>query len=189
MDIDDSMIVTFYKKNRSKGFNLLYSKFNKHVYSICYRYTNSKEDSLDLTQEVFIKIYRAFDSFEDNRELKPWISKITVNTCLNHIRTNKKFIQYENTGIDTDLIDKNHKSTESTEDIMFYSDTKKIIESEVFKMPEMIKMVFILRHFNKMSYTDIAKTMSIPLGTVKTNLFKSRRILKEALINRGIWEV
>ncbi|MEN8907999.1 MAG: sigma-70 family RNA polymerase sigma factor [Clostridiales bacterium] len=186
MNIDDKNIIILYKKNNTKGFNLLYQNFNKHVYSICYRYTNSKEDSLDLTQEIFIKIYKSLNNFDKTKRIKPWINKITVNTCLNHIcRTKKKKTE----SLDENIINKKIISNESTENKIMFFDTKNIIEEELEKMPELVKMVFILRHFNKLSYSEIASSMSLPLGTVKTNIYKARRILKDTLLKKGIWEV
>jgi RNA polymerase sigma-70 factor (ECF subfamily) len=187
MNIDDKNIFKIYKKNNKKGFNLLYKKFNRHVYSICYRYTNSKEDSLDLTQEVFIKIYKSMDTFNTEKTFKPWISKITVNTCLNYIRSNKT--KNNITSIDEEILENKLKASGSTEDSILFYDTKKHLENEISNMPDTIKIVFILRYFNKMSYSDIAKTTALPLGTVKTNLYKGKRLLKNSLINKGVWEV
>ena len=86
MSVADNELVRLCKKNRREGYELLFKKYQRYIYSICFGFTGVKEDALDLTQEVYFKLYRSMAGFEQGRPLLPWIKRITTNTCLNFVR-------------------------------------------------------------------------------------------------------
>jgi len=79
--------------------------------------------------------------------------------------------------------------SELTEDKVMYFDTKKALEDSIKELPDEIRMAVLLRHINGLSYNEIAELMSCPVGTIKTYLFRGRRLLKESLVKKGIWEM
>lgn len=182
MEISDKKLVTLCQNNTREGFELLYSKYQSYIYRFCYYYTHSKEDALDLLQEVYIKIYKSISSFEKDKPLSPWIKKITINTCHNYARDNKL------TTIPLDP-SSSYSSEDNVEEKIAYETTKELLQASIRQLPHEIKSVVILRHVENMSYQEISKYLSIPIGTVKTHLFRGRRILKDQLKKQGVWEV
>src|SRR5690606_26662543 len=78
---------------------------------------------------------------------------------------------------------------ENVEEQVEYADTQNLIHKAISSLPEEFKIVVILRHIEDLSYEEIAKTLNLPLGTVKTYLFRGRKLLKEKLKQAGLWEV
>ncbi|KPU44742.1 ECF RNA polymerase sigma-E factor [Oxobacter pfennigii] len=191
MEAPEKKIIKLCKDNKKEGFDLLFEKYERFIYGIAFRYTASRDDSLDLLQEVYIKIYKAISRFNDSQPLLPWIKKITVNTCLNFLRDKEKSTLSLDSKTDDDkgsVLDY-IASAASVEDEVSYMDTKKTLEKNIHELPPEMRMAVILRHMKNMSYEDISKAMSCPVGTVKTYLFRGRKILKDKLKASGIWEV
>lgn len=193
MEASEKKIIKLCKENRREGFELLFKRFENYIYKICKSFTNSKEDALDIMQEVFLKIYKSFESFDAKKSLSPWVKRITVNTCINYKRDNNK--RYGDVSINVSMDDEKNTFENvisddiNTEDMAIYTDTKKLLENLIRKLPEEVRMAIILKHIEGLSYEKIAKIMNCPEGTVKTYVFRGRKLLKEGLLKKGAWEV
>lgn len=191
LEVSEKKLIKMCKDKKAEGFDLLTKKYEKYIYTICYYYTSSREDTLDLLQEIYIKLYRSIGQFDERYSILPWIKKITINTYLNFIRykrdnmTSLSDIINDDGTTTLDLI----SSTSEIEDEISYKYTKNLIEDMIRLLPHEIRMAVILRHFDGMSYDEIATIMHCPIGTVKTHLFRGRKILKDKLKAEGIWEV
>lgn len=194
MDSSDAGILNLYKKNKHQGLELLYERYKKYVYTIAYQYTGNKEDALDLTQEVFVSIFKSLDQFKTGFSLLPWVKKITINKCLNYIRDKKEAVSLNETVENGNFEDGRQlqdliPSPENTESLTFYRDTRESLHKAINKLPSQERMAVILRHMKGMRYEEIAKNMDLPLGTVKTFLHRGRKSIKESMIRDGVWEV
>ena len=103
MEVSDLSIFREYEKNNRRGLELVYGRYKKYVYSIAFHYSGNREDALDITQEVFISVFKAFGSFKEQYSILPWIKKITVNKCLNFLRSRKESISLNETTYQPDL--------------------------------------------------------------------------------------
>lgn len=188
MDASDATLIKLYKKNKHQGLKILYERYNKYVYTIAYHYAGNKEDALDLTQEVFMSIFKSLDSFKEEFSLLPWVKKITVNKCLNFLRDRKEALSLNQAIEDGDEIQDLIHSPDNTESKTLYRDTKQTLEDAIKNLPNEERMAIILRHMKGMKYEEIAKIMDVPLGTVKTYLHRGRKTIKACMIKDGIWE-
>ncbi len=189
MDVSDAGFHKIYKKNKHQGLEILYDRYKKYVYTLAYRYAGNKEDAMDLTQEVFVSIFKSLDNFKEELSILPWVKRITVNKCLNFLRDRKEAISLNQT-IDGDLeIQDLICSPETTESKVQYFDTKQALDAAIHKLSSEERMAVILRHMKGMKYEDIARTMDVPLGTLKTLLHRGRKTIKESMVKDGIWEV
>jgi RNA polymerase sigma-70 factor (ECF subfamily) len=191
LETSDKKLISLCKAKKRDGFIILFQKYEKFIYKICYHYTVSREDALDLLQEVYIKLYKSIDRFNENQPILPWLKKITVNTCLNFIRGRKEKTVSLNSETDDgeSPIEALVASSANVEDQISYMNTKKLLEDTIQELPQEMRMAVILRHIEGMSYDEIARAMSCPVGTVKTYLFRGRRLLKDKLQSAGVWEV
>lgn len=189
MVVSDSGILKIHNKDKRQALELLYERYKKYVYTIAFHYVGTKEDALDITQEVFLKLFKVVGELKDEFSLLPYIKKITINKCLNHIRDRKEAVSLNKTTEEGEEMHCFLASEENTENSVHYRDTRRILEKAIQTLPSLEKMAIILRHVNGMKYEEIAKTMNLPLGTVKTYLYRGRNYLKELLKNQGIWEV
>lgn len=187
----DRKIAALCKKNKREGYDRLFETYERYIYGICFRFTNAREDALDLTQEVFIKIYRAMDKFDESKPLLPWIKRITVNTCLNHKRDSSAAALSLSQPIDGDenTLENLLAGGRDVESEVMLSDTRNIIQESIKELPPHMRLAVILRHVKGLSYEEIGEAMASPLGTIKTYLHRGRGILKEKLKRHGVWEV
>lgn len=189
MEVSDLNIFKEYQKNNRRGLELIYDRYKKYVYSIAYHYSGNKEDALDITQEVFISVFKAFGSFKEQYSILPWIKKITVNKCLNFLRSRKDSVSLNETTESGDELQSILSSNEVTEASIECKDTKKALEEAIRNLPERQRMAVLLRHMKQMKYDEIASTMKLPPGTVKTLIHNGRAAIKNNLIRHGVWEV
>lgn len=188
MDASDAAILKLYKKNKNQGLELLYDRYKKYIYTIAYHYTGNKEDALDLSQEVFLSIFKSLDRFDESFSMLPWIKRITVNKCLNYLRDKKEALSLNQRVEDGHEIQDLLPSSGSAEEATLYLDTKETLTKAIHALPAEERMAIILRHMKGMKYDEIAKMMGVPLGTVKTYLHRGRKNLKVCLSKDGLWE-
>lgn len=196
MDADNLILIRRCKHNDEDAFNKLLSQYEGHLYSICYSFTRNKEESLDMMQEVFIKVFRAFKNFDETRPLLPWLKKITVNTMINYC--NKNRISEISLESGWEQKGKNNKeqspedfiaAKDDTEDLVLFGDTRNNIDRMIAELPEHYRIALILRYHEEMSYEQIASTLDQPLGTVKNSVFRARNLLRKQMQACGLLEV
>lgn len=184
------------KNNEKDAFVQLLSRYEAYLYRICYSFTRNKEDSLDMMQEVYIKLFRALQGFDETRPLLPWLKKIAVNTMINHTK--------KNTGREVSLEGgweqkgKNDGATspedylsapEVTEELVLSGDMSNAVDNLIAGLPEHYRMALTLRYHEEMSYEQIAATLDQPLGTVKNSIFRARSQLRKKMLACGLLEV
>lgn len=190
MDSINSKLVLQCKKNNEKALNTLLSTYEKYIYTICYNYTHSREDALDLVQDIYIKILKGIQQFDEARPLLPWIKKITVNTCINFNQKKRQTVSLDEIMTDDGRTLKDAIASQfNLEDFILFQDTNKTINEAIHDIEEKYRLPLILRHKHEMSYEEMSTYLNLPLNTVKTNLFRGRKILKEQLTQKGIWGV
>jgi RNA polymerase sigma-70 factor, ECF subfamily len=165
-------------------FESLFDTYKRYVYTICYQFTRSVDDALDLTQEVFLKIYQHKDKLTKPEGVKYWIRKVCVNTCINHKRDVKSDLSIEQENEqgfeipDTQNMESNMVNSLLQERMLYHMD----------KLEPTLRMAVLLRH-KGFSYKEIADTMECNENTIKSYLYKGRQILLGKLREEGILEV
>ena len=145
------------------------------VYNVAYRMLGNMHDAEDATQDAFIRAYRFFDKFDPDRPLTPWLKRITVNVCLNRLNTDKPASSLDdNLPPPTDP----HPGPEAQTATRQRQDK---IRAEIVRLPPQYRAVIELRHFQELSYEEIARTLKRPLSAVKSDLFRARKLLAERL--------
>lgn len=177
-----SSILFSCKEGNKQAFAELFKSYEKYLFNLCMGYTGNEYDALDLVQETFIKVYRNFDKYDIDRPFHPWIRKVAVNTCLNFKRERKRNIISLNAFTQNNIaIEEIIASDEDLESEIEKIDLERIIKNQMKALSDKQKMVITLRYFEDLSYAEIAKTMDQPIGTVKTDLYRARNVLKENL--------
>ncbi|KJS81666.1 MAG: hypothetical protein JM58_16460 [Peptococcaceae bacterium BICA1-8] len=179
------------KNNDKEAFNSLLSHHEAYLYKICYFYTQNQETALDIMQEVFLKIYRSIHTFDENRPLLPWLKRIAVNTCLNFQRDNKKYNQLS---LDLELSEElslkdTIKSQMDVEGEVIRHSNQELIGKCIEALPPNYRIALTLKYIEDMRYEEIAAVLEQPLGTVKSNIFRARNLLKNTLKDYNLLEV
>lgn len=185
------------KKNDQEAFNELLSCYEGYLYRICYSFTRSREDSLDMLQEVYLKIFRGLNSFDEEKPLLPWLKKIAVNTMINNSKKKRLSESSLNDYRDYNDHSANNRyamedylaASDSTEESVVFDDTRELIDSLIGDLPDQYRLALTLRYHEEMSYEAIARVLGQPLGTVKNSVFRARNLLRKEMLACELLEV
>jgi RNA polymerase sigma-70 factor, ECF subfamily len=164
-------------------------RFNRRIYNICYRFVGSADSAEDLTQEVFIKVYRTLDSFDSEKaSLNTWITTVTRNLLVDHFRKTK--YDRATDSLDTapgedeerqSIGDKLADSGPSPDSQIEGRETKELVHKALQKLSPELREAVILRDLQDMDYRDIAQVLKVPEGTVKSRINRGRTELARLL--------
>jgi RNA polymerase sigma factor (sigma-70 family) len=152
------------------------------VMHVVARMVADHEDRKDLCQEVFLKVYRGLEGFRGESKLSTWIAQIAYNTCLNHSLKKRPCLQEDS------LLEAQNREPEDRESALpderiADRDVSDKLHSEISRLPVRYRAVLTLFHLEGMQIGEIAAVMDMPEGTVKNDLFRARKILKEKLLS------
>lgn len=186
-ELTDKELVKKILEGNSQIFKIVISNTQSLVINIIYKMIKNPEDRKDLIQEVYLKTYDKLASFKFNSKLSTWIGTITYNTCLNYLSKKKIPI--------LKVIDEKEKqswesienqlavnSINQTEEFIFKKERSKIIAVEIEKLPPLYKTIISLYHKQELSYKEIATITGLPEGTLKSYLYRARKLLKVNLL-------
>ncbi|HUH98958.1 MAG TPA: sigma-70 family RNA polymerase sigma factor [Anaerolineales bacterium] len=145
------------------------------VFNVAYRLLNDVHDAEDATQEAFLRAYQFLGKFDWDRPLSPWLKQIAVNVCLNRLAGQRSA---------SPLDDESASSSDpdpGPEALTILRDRDERIRLELQRLPPRYRLVVELRHFEDLSYEEIAGTLKRPVSDVKSDLFRARRLLAERL--------
>ena len=175
-DIDSVLIEK--AKNGNKGaFNILVNKYYPRVYATLFSFTKSKEDSEDLSQQTFIKVWQQLSSFRGDSAFFTWVYRIAINLAKNFVASSGFKKQKINTSIDKAEIDVS--SFEDIESAAIHEESLNEIKNFINTMPESLKTAFTLREVEGKSYEDISVITDTPIGTVRSRIFRARESIIE----------
>jgi RNA polymerase sigma-70 factor (ECF subfamily) len=187
--IADCELVARAIRGREDGFNELVRRYQRPIAAYVYRMVGDYDSALDLTQEVFIKVYSSLERYRPEFKFSTWIYKIAHNASVDHLRrsaSREQAIISEVDGEERELTVMSRKL--SPEQEYAVEERRAEIERVVRQLPSVYRELIILRHQHDLSYDEIAEVMSLPLGTVKNRLFRAREMMRQQFVERGIKE-
>jgi RNA polymerase sigma-70 factor, ECF subfamily len=185
--IADCDLVVRAIKGREDGFNELVRRYQRPIAAYVYRMVGDYDSALDLTQEVFIKVYSSLERYRPEFKFSTWIYKIAHNASIDHLRRNSSREQALSSEVDGEEREVAVLSRKlSPEQEYAVEERRAEIERVVRQLPAVYRELIILRHQHDLSYDEIAEVMSLPLGTVKNRLFRAREMMRQQFVERGI---
>ena len=172
---------------REEGFEELVRRYQRPIAAYVYRMVGDYEAALDLTQEVFIKVYSSLARYRSEFKFSTWIYKIAHNASVDYLRRNwtrEQAITSEVDGEEREMPVMSRKL--SPEQEYAVEERRAEIERVVRQLPAAYRELIILRHQHDLSYDEIAEVMTLPLGTVKNRLFRAREMMRQQFVERGI---
>jgi len=176
---DEKEIVKRILKGDFRAFELLVKQYEKLVFFVIHRLVHDQHNKEDICQDVFIKVYQNLGKFQFQSKLATWIARIAYLTAVDDIKKSKKhfFSEYP------DDIDRYHFTEENPEEELIQKDSSAYINHVIEQMPIQYKTVITLYHLNEFSCSEIQDITGIPEGTVKSYLFRARKLMKEKMEN------
>jgi len=180
----DSELVQTTLAGRESGFEELVRRYQRPIAAYVYRMVGDYDAALDLTQEVFIKVYASLSRYRPEFKFSTWIYKIAHNAAIDHLRRHatREAVASSETGPETAVESRRLSPEQESERTERCSE----IEIVVQMLPAPYRELILLRHSQDLSYEEIAEVTGLPLGTVKNRLFRAREAMREHLMQRGI---
>jgi RNA polymerase sigma-70 factor, ECF subfamily len=185
--IADGELVKTAIDGREASFEELVRRYQRPIAAYIYRMVGDYDAALDLTQEVFIKVYNSLARYRSEFKFSTWIYKIAHNAAIDHLRRYAVRGQAVTSGFDTERRDTPVEGRRLTpEQESERKERRSEVEMVVEMLPRAYRELIVLRHSHDLSYDEIAEVTGLPLGTVKNRLFRAREAMRDLLIKRGI---
>ena len=181
---NESRLVSLLKEREEEAFRVFMRRYQDKVFGIAYGITLDREESLDIVQEVFVKVYERIHTFRGESKLSTWLHRITVNVCLNWKRRWKRRFRWHHEPIEAEEISKKAdvEGKDQRPDTLYENkELEQILWKGLREIPEAARAVFVLKEVEGLSYDEIAEALKIRKGTVSSRLFYARKRLKECL--------
>ena len=175
--IEDSLLIKKAQDGNEGAFNFLMTKYYPRVYASLYSFTKSKEDSEDLAQQTFIKVWQQIAAFRGDSAFFTWVYRIAINLAKNFVVSSSYKKQRSNISMDDLNID--FSSFDSVEKIIIHDESMNKISNFVNTLPESLKTAFTLRESEGKSYEEISVITDTPIGTVRSRIFRARESIIE----------
>jgi RNA polymerase sigma-70 factor (ECF subfamily) len=178
-------LVSRLKEGQQEAYRQLIRRYQSKLINIAYGVTLDREESQDIVQDVFLKVYKNIRSFEGKSKLITWIYRITINESLNWQRRWKRRFRWQHDSIENEDLgnrDLLMKDEFGPEEIYRKKELEKILNQELNKLSKDVRAILILKELEGLSYDEIAKLMGINKGTVSSRLFYAREKLKQSLL-------
>ena len=177
--VEDTEIIELFKlsKSKEKAFEILVKKYQEPLYWIIRRMVISHEDTDDVLQNTFIKIWKGLDKFKNQSKLFTWLYRIAVNEALSWINKNKRSVQYGEE-INDSLINKLEADT-------FFdgNEIEQKLQKSILSLPRRQQMVFNMKYFEHLKYDEIAQILDLSVGSLKASYHLAVKKLEKYLIN------
>jgi len=180
----DQQLVELVQRGDSKAFDLLVLKYQQRIVSLVSRFVRNQADALDVTQDAFIKAYRALPNFRGESAFYTWLYRIAVNTAKNYLVSQSR--RNANNEIDIADIEQYEgenalKDYSTPENLLLRDEIEATVLKSIEELPEDLRVAITLREVEGMSYEDIAAAMDCPIGTVRSRIFRAREAIDKEL--------
>jgi RNA polymerase sigma-70 factor (ECF subfamily) len=169
----DRDLIQHARRGDTAAFGELVTRYQTGVFNVCYRILHQRANAEDMTQETFIRAHERLHMFDDQREFGPWIRRVAANVCLNHLESRRVIAPLDDER-DADESQRPERQAEVRE-------RSEQIRSALATLPIHYRVVVELRHYQELSYDEIAAELNMPLSDVKSHLFRARKLLAEKL--------
>jgi RNA polymerase sigma-70 factor, ECF subfamily len=161
------------RRGETEAFGELIVRYQMSIFNVCYRLLHERSEAEDLTQEAFLRAHKRLDMFDEERPFGPWMRRVAANVCLNYLESRRDAAEFNE--------ERDSEQSQSPETQTEARERSEQIRGALDSLPPHYRVVIELRHFQEMSYDEMARELDIPLSDVKSHLFRARKLLAEKL--------
>lgn len=180
----DQELVIRVQRGDKKAFDLLVLKYQQKIANLISRYIRDPHEVMDVSQEAFIKAYRALPNFRGESAFYTWLYRIAINTAKNYLVAMGRRPPADDVDAETaEQMDAGAllKETGTPENHVLSEEISATVQKAIDDLPEDLRTAIILRELEGMSYEEIANAMSCPVGTVRSRIFRAREAIDKSL--------
>ena len=183
-NVSDRELVERVKRGERRAFDLLVLKYQHRIANLVARYVQDQSEVLDVSQETFIKAYRAISRFRGDSAFYTWLYRIAINTAKNHLAAQMR--RPRESGIDLADVEQLDGAAEwrenvTPEGLALTEEIRQTVVAAIEDLPKDLKVALSLRELEGLSYEDIARVMECPIGTVRSRIFRAREAVNARL--------
>ena len=168
------------------AFQALVERHRSMVYRVAYQFAGNHYDAEDITQEVFIKVYRSLDKFRQDAQLTSWLYRIVMNACIDHQRRSRPAGSAPFGEEAQQRLLNTPEDRPGPEDHAYAGELGQVLEAEISRLPHGQRIVFIMRHHQGLKLGEIAENLGLAEGTVKRQLHAAVHRLRDALTRANV---
>lgn len=183
----ENEIIRSVLRGNINDFEKLVTAYEKNVYNIALRMVGDPDDAADMTQETFIKAYRALSGFRGDSKFSSWLYRIASNVCLDFLRSRSRHPQ-----VSLSTVDEDDRATfelpdmrQNPEEQLMKKLGMEAVRRGLEQLPEQQRQILVLRELGGLSYAELAQTLGLEEGTVKSRIFRARKRLCALLLCDG----
>lgn len=179
---DDAQLVKASQRGDQDAFAILVKRHQRRVFNMVLRMLQDYEDADEITQEAFLAAWQGLLSFRGEARFATWLYRIAYNCALKQLELRKRERALQTVMEAEQVIERANKETQA-EDMLALRAQQSFVREQIEKLPAKYRVVLILRHLQERTYEEMADILIMPIGTIKTHLFRARSLLKEQLSN------
>jgi RNA polymerase sigma-70 factor (ECF subfamily) len=182
--VTDQQLIERVKRGEKSAFDLLVLKYQQRIINLVSRFVRNPTDALDVTQEAFIKAYRALPNFRGESAFYTWMYRIAVNTAKNHLAVqSRRPFEAEQDISEIEQIEGDNalKEYATPENLLLRDELQATVINAIDNLPDDLQMAITLREVEGLSYDEIATVMECPIGTVRSRIFRAREAIDSQL--------
>lgn len=173
---DDAELVSASRAGNQDAFAILVQRHQRRVFNLVYRMLQNYDEANEVTQDAFLAAWQGLSSFRGDARFSTWLHRIAYNCALKQIEQRKKDAALQ-VAIQEEAVDSDERIGAELE----AHDRQAVVREHISTLPAKYRIVLVLRHLQEMTYEEMAEILTMPIGTIKTHLFRARNLLKERL--------
>ncbi len=183
----DRLLVERVLHGNTRAFGAIIKRTEGLITQIVFRMIADKEQRADVAQDIYLKVFQKLASFRFESKLSTWIARIAYNTCINQLDKNKTAGLTTYYDVPAESEDDHFSTLDQIADLadpesdLFQTELTALLQSEIERLPAVYKLLITLYHQQELSYGEIGQIVALPEGTIKSYLFRARKMLKERL--------
>ena len=179
---DDTHLVKASQHGDQDAFALLVQTHQRRVFTLVLRMLQDYEEASEITQEAFLAAWLGLPSFRGEARFATWLYRIAYHCALKQLERRKRERSLQ-AAIEAEQMLEEVNKQKQAEDILELRARQAIVREQLEKLPTRYRIVLILRHLQEMTYAEMADILTMPIGTIKSHLFRARHLLKERVYN------
>lgn len=181
MSQSEEQLIWQAQQGDTAAFEALVNQHAQLVYNLALRTLNNPQEADDIAQETFVRAWRALPRFRAESRFSTWLYRITTNLCYNRLPQLKQELTALDPTEDVELVDWSQRVDKH----LLTAEMRRELQNALDNLSESYRLLLTLRHLQGLSYAEIAEITEMPLGSVKTGIFRARREMREALSQYG----
>ena len=177
---DDALLVAASRRGDQDAFAQLVQRYQRRTFNLVFRILQQYDEATEITQETFLAAWQGLPSFRGDARFPTWLYRIAYNCSLKQLEHRKRDRALQAAMQAEQVLQQVDDSVLADAELEAH-DRQTMIQEQISNLPAKYRVVLVLRHLQEMTYEEMAEALTMPIGTIKTHLFRARNLLKERL--------